>query len=238
MMQKNRFIFPAVLLWGSIFIIINACKHEPLQQIDPPNVPTGAVCDPSVVYFQNQVLPILISNCTESGCHNPQDHEEGIVLSSYESVMSTVKHIRTTDWSENKLIESLLESDIEDRMPLNKPPLNSSQINLIKRWIEQGALNNACNESAGVCDSIGGATYTLFISPLIQAKCKGCHSGSNPQGGIKLSTYAEIKTQALSGRLYDSVTRPSNWMPKGGAMLDDCSMVKLKNWIDAGAQEN
>ena len=235
-MQRSSFsIFVLITLFAlSIF----ACKHDPLIPIDPVTPPTGGSCDPDTIYFQNQILPLLVSNCTESGCHNAQDHKEGIVITSYQTLLSTVERVTQNDWGKNKLIKSLQESDLEKRMPQNKPPFTTDQIDMIKKWINQGAVNNACDESFGGCDTLSGATYTAFVQPLLQIKCKGCHSGASPQGGIKMTTYAETKILALDGRLYSSVTASVNWMPKGGAKLDDCKLAKLKKWIDAGALEN
>lgn len=231
-----------------------ACKHDsPLTGvIDPTDTivdpvdttggggggtSSGVLCDPDSIYFQNQILPILVSNCTESGCHNQTDHQDGVILTSYQSLMATVEHVTDNNWDENKLMEALLEDDPEDRMPYNKPPLPQAQINLIAAWIQQGAKNNGCNENYGSCETTN-VKYSAFVQPLIQARCQGCHSGSAAQGGINLSTYSNVKTLALNGKLYAAVTRPINWMPNGGAKLDDCTLDKLKAWVDAGAPEN
>ena len=123
-------------------------------------------------------------------------------------------------------------------MPLNKPAFSAAQIELLKKWISQGAQNNSCDESSGVCDTLNGAGYSVFVKPLVQSKCQGCHSGSNPQGGVKLTTYSEIRSYALGGSFYSSVTRAVSWMPLGGSKLDDCSLSKLRVWIAAGAPEN
>lgn len=222
-------------------LVFLACQHDPfLQPTDPnaPDPPSTGFCDPDTVYFQNQILPILVSNCTESGCHNAQDHEDGVVLDSYQSLLSTVENATQNDWQENKLMRALLESDLDDRMP--PPPksaLPTAQINLIKTWLAQGAQNNGCDENFGGCDP-ANFQFSTFVQPLIQAKCQGCHSGNNPQGGIKLTSYAEIKTVALNGKLYSSLTRTSNWMPKGGSKLDDCNLQKIQAWVDAGAPQN
>lgn len=239
MQQYTLLAFCAALL---LLFSSAACKHDPL--IDPiglgPIDPTtsGAVCSPDTVYFQNQVLPILISNCTKSGCHNAQDREKGVVLDSYQNLMSTVEKVSSTDWKKNELMEVILETDPDDRMP--RPPslpLTSTQINLLSTWIKQGALNNSCNENSDQCDTTAN-TYSLFVKPLILAKCQGCHSGSAPQGNISLTTHASVRTVALNGKLYASLTRQSTWMPKGGAKLDNCSLAKLQVWIDSGAPEN
>lgn len=228
-----------------------ACKHEPVlpggsDPTDPTDNPidttgnpggVGVPCDPDSVYFQNQILPILVSNCTESGCHNTTDHQDGVILTSYQSLMSTVENVTDNNWDENKLMKVLLEDDPDDRMPYNKAPLPQTQINLIAAWIQQGAKNNGCNENYGACETTN-VQYSAFVRPLIQARCQGCHSGNAPQGGINLSTYANVKSVASNGKLYAAVTRTADWMPKGGTKLDQCTIDKLKAWIDAGAPEN
>ena len=135
-------------------------------------------------------------------------------------------------------MRAVLNSDLFERMP--PPPksaLGADQIDLLKKWLAQGAQFNACDENSGGCDP-NSATFGNFVKPLIQTRCQGCHSGSNPQGGIKLVSYTDIKTVALNGKLYSSLTLSSNWMPKGGAKLDDCSLQKIQSWIGAGAPEN
>ena len=108
---------------------------------------------------------------------------------------------------------------------------------LLKTWLAQGAQNNACDENYGGCD-VSDVKFSTFIQPLVQAKCQGCHSGSTPQGGIKLTSYAEIQALALDGRFYGAITRSSNWMPKGGSKLDACNLQKIQAWISAGAPQN
>lgn len=250
----QQFALPILLAALIIGLSTPSCKHEPLLTGDPnptdttqnPGGPgtgpngnngSGILCDPDSVYFQNQILPLLVSNCTESGCHNAADRQEGVVLVSYQTLLSTVEHVTDNNWGENKLMRVLLDSDPDDRMPYGKPPLSQDQINLIGKWVQQGAKNNGCNENYGACETTN-VQYSVFVQPLIQARCQGCHSGSNPQGGINLASYANVKQQVQNGKLLDVLTRTSNWMPKGGAKLDDCTIAKLQSWINAGAQDN
>lgn len=223
----------------TVLALLASCKHEPfLHPVDPDNPSYSSSCSPDSVYFQNQILPILVSNCTQSGCHNAQDKQEGIVLTSYQSMLSTVKKSTLNDLSENKMMKAILDNDPDDRMPPPpSQPLSAVQINLLKTWLAQGGLNNACDENAGGCD-LQTAKYSSFVQPLMQAKCQGCHSGSTPQGNINLSNYAAIKELALNGKLYASLTRASNWMPSGGAKLDQCSLDKIQQWIADGAPQN
>jgi hypothetical protein len=241
-------VFPVLCCIFFVAVLFPSCKHDSMFNVEPDPTDTtgtggnngggsGVPCDPDSVYFNNQILPILISNCTQSGCHNDQDREEGIVLSSYQSLISTVENATLPNWDENDLLKVLIEVDLDKRMPYGKPPLPQAQIDLIGRWVAQGAKNNACNENTGPCNT-ANTTFSSFVQPLIQSRCQGCHSGSSPQGGLSLASYTDIKTIANNGQLYTVVTRSSNWMPKGGQKLDDCTTSKLKAWIDAGALNN
>lgn len=236
-------------------LMFPSCKHDSVFNVEPDPTDTtgtggnngnggnnggtgnGVLCNPDSVYFENQILPILISNCTESGCHNAQDREDGVVLTSYQNLVATVENATLNDTHENDLLKALTEDDPEDRMPYQKPPLPQEQINLIIRWVQQGAKNNGCNENAGQCD-VSNVTFSNFVQPLIQTRCQGCHSGTAPQGGINLAGHAAVKTVADNGKLYEVITRTSNFMPKGGQKLDECTTNKLKAWIDAGALNN
>lgn len=153
-------------------------------------------------------------------------------------MIGTVKKSTLNDLRENKLMKAILDNDPDDRMPPPpNQPLNAAQINLLKTWLAQGGLNNACDENAGGCD-LQSAKFGSFVQPLMQAKCQGCHSGSTPQGNTNLSNYTAIKEVALNGKLYASLTRSSNWMPSGGAKLDPCSLDKIQQWIADGAPQN
>lgn len=215
-----------------------SCKHDPAFQPTPEPVVVDTLCDPNEVYFQNDVLPILISNCTQSGCHNEQDQAEDIVLTSYDQLAASMPDFQDKNWNKNELIEVLVDSDPEDRMPLDAPPLPTAQIDLLKRWIEQGAKNSECNEnSTGNCDTTS-VKFSTFVQPLIQQRCLGCHNGNNPQGNVSLSTYSSVQTVALNGKLYGSLIAASNWMPKGGQRLNDCNLAKVKKWINDGAKND
>ncbi|MBK6931742.1 MAG: hypothetical protein IPH12_13105 [Saprospirales bacterium] len=222
-------------------VLLPACRHEPLlpPAVDPDPIDTSAnagwPCSPDTAYFTNQVLPILISQCAKSGCHDEQSHEDGVVLTDYQRVMTTggVKPFKAND---SKLYESITKTDPDDRMPEPpNAPLTAEQKALIKQWIDQGARNNGCNENYGSCDT-SGVTYSGFVSTLMTNRCTGCHGNINPQGGIKLTTYAEVTAVAQSGKLYGSIARLTGFspMPNGGAAVSPCFTNKVNAWINAG----
>ncbi len=232
------FLIMMMLFWG--------CKHEPIVPlltiensgtgvVNDSTVYNGIPCDPDSVYFTNNILPLFISNCAKSGCHDVASHEEGIILDTYDHVINT-GDIEPGRPSSGKIIDVVSSSDPDKKMP--PPPntsLNSNQINMITTWINQGALNNSCSS----CDTVN-VTYSATIAPLLQTKCVGCHNAATTSGNINLSNYIDVKTEALNGRLSGSVNHTAgfSFMPKGGAKLPQCELDELNLWIASGAPQN
>ncbi len=237
-MKMLRPILPFLLV---VFILhfFSSCRHTP-QDLGGGggggNPGSTDPCDPAKIYFQQQVLPILISNCTLSGCHDDASHQEGVILTTYEKVMST-GDIRPGDPQDSKLYEVIIDNDPGDRMP--EPPmspLSSQQILIIRQWIEQGALNLTCASS---CDT-ASFSFSLAIKPMVSNKCQGCHNGSSASGGIDLSTYAGVKAKVNDGRLWGSINHQSGFqaMPLNGNKLSDCEITQIRKWIESGSPNN
>jgi len=90
------------------------------------------------------------------------------------------------------------------------------------------------------CDT-SNVTFSNTVNAIIATKCAtaGCHATSSPTG-INLSSYAGIASIANSGKLMASITHSggASAMPKGLPKLDDCSIAKIKKWVDDGAPNN
>lgn len=231
-----------------------SCKHAPLFDDDVTPVDTtgnpvdttttddtttlGTPCDPGTVYFDLDVLPLLKSNCAFSGCHDSASAQKGVVLVSYESVMATAD-VTPFDLGNSKIYRRIVETDPDKRMPFGRPPLDQEQIQLIAKWILQGALDLSCDPDASACDTTN-VTWSQTIKPVIDLHCKGCHSGAAPSGGISLATHAGVQSVALTGKLYGVISWENGFvmMPRGGNQLPACIIKKIKTWIDAGAPDN
>ncbi len=241
---------PILLFSSGIILSGTSCKHSPLAPTDDviiddttdlPNDTTsmGMPCDPNKVYFELQILPLLRSNCAKSGCHDDASHQDGVVLTSFEKVMTTGE-VRPFDLNDSEIYEVITENDPDKRMPPPPDnPLSAQQINLIAQWIQQGAQNLSCDPNAGSCNT-DNISFVADVKPVIDNSCRGCHSGSAPQGGIALTDYNSIKTVALNGNLYGAMSHQPGFaaMPFGGARLPQCTIDKVKAWIDAGAPNN
>ncbi len=220
--------------------LLYQCKHDPDLDIyngqDPNNPTTSDACDPDSVYFQNYVLPLLVSNCSTSGCHDKESAEDGVILVDYASVMGTGE-IKTGNPGDSELYEKIMENDPEERMP---PPPNNSltadQRNMIKKWIEQGAKNNSCDSG---CDTLN-VTFSTSVWPTLSTNCVGCHSGAEPSGNITITDYNSVVALANNGSLLSVIKHEGNYspMPKNGQKLSDCKVAEIKIWIEDGTPNN
>ncbi len=223
-----------VLILGLAILI--SCKHYPdLAEINKESVDTGD-CDANIIYFEKDVLPILASNCAITGCHNSITKEEGFDFTNY--VTSVAKGVKAGNASESKIYKVLVTNQNEDDFMPPQPmqPLTDSQIAIIYDWIEQGAKNLTCNP--GECN-MNNITYGNTISPIIQNKCTGCHSGTSPSGGVKITNYAELKSIIDDGSLLGTINDKTGYpiMPPAGK-LPDCDIQQLEQWINDGALNN
>ncbi|MFA6260975.1 MAG: c-type cytochrome domain-containing protein [Bacteroidia bacterium] len=226
------------LILGFIILIgISACKHEPTTNTvlgtNLPNNPTDTTnnipCDSDIVYFNRDILPLLISNCAYTGCHDAATAKEEIVLNSYANVMRT-GGIVPFNAGNSKIYKKVIDTDPKDVMPpAPKQKLTTQQIETLAKWINQGASNIQCNYTG--CDTTN-VNYTGQISSLISANCLGCHSGSAPGGNISLTNYAEVKSAIQQGKLLGAIEHSSGFsaMPKGGQKLDECKITIFKKW--------
>lgn len=238
----------SLLLIVSLILVIVACEHQPLPPIVNPIIPgdttgTGGndsnavVCDPDTLYFQQMILPLLNSNCAVSGCHDPQTAKASVVLSDYQSIISTGEVVPFQP-QESDIIEVLFETDPDDMMPPpGNTPLTTEQKNLLIDWINQGALNNSCVETE--CDTLN-VSFAQDVFPIISNNCTGCHSGSNPSGGFKLTNYSEVKEAVLNFDLLNSIlwNGMAENMPKNGDQLSDCQIGIIERWINDGTPDN
>ena len=236
-MKKIYFAYVGFIL--AIITIILSCKHEfPAPNPpsnggeNPPVISTG--CSPDTAYFQQQVLPIFVSNCSSAGCHDAASHQEGIVLTDYNSIMKS-GNILPGQPARSKSWKKIAETNWNDRMP--PPPYNpisQQQKDLIYKWIMQGAKNNGCQELQ--CDT-ANVTYSSTIKTLLANKCIGCHNSINSSGGYDLSVYNIVKARVDDGRLWGSVNFSPGFssMPKNGQKLSDCELNQIHKWITNGA---
>jgi hypothetical protein len=246
---RTRISSATLLITAIIVTTVFSCVHEPFPSPggdpDPGNgepVATDTVnfniiteeCDPGTIYFNTQVLPIFISNCAISGCHDAASHKDGIVTTNYLNIM---KGMKAGDLNDSEYYKALIAADSEDLMP-RKPgtergySLPADQINTIKNWILQGAKNTICNG----CDT---TSYTFIgkIKSIIDLNCAtstACHGSGSKYGPI--TTYDQLKAMVDNDLIQKRVIVYKTMPP--AAPLVDCDRLLIKKWIDDGGLNN
>ena len=238
MLQRSLLILFVLLLWG--------CVHDPLYTPDPQSAPGAeptvveGPCDPETVYFQEDVLPLIISNCAQSGCHDAASAEDGIVLESFSSILYGDDNdlVVPGQPGESELIEVILETDPDKVMPPPPAePLDPATVDLITEWIAQGALNLSCQEVE--CDTTD-FSWSGRILPMFELNCAGCHGGSEPDAGLVITEHSQVTSAVAYMSLLEHVQQLEGYspMPPSGPGLDSCQIAAIEGWIAEGMPEN
>ena len=189
---------------------------------------TSEVATPNIC-FKEDVLPLFVSNCTQSGCHNAIDRKEHLDLSNYDGIMKSIKAnhpFQSESWTQ-------INSGEMPPSPYHK--FNKYEKNIIKHWIKAGAPNSS---NCKTCDST--FTYKARIEPILNKWCVGCHSASDAGGGYDLSSYDKTILAIPYSKLEGSILHTAGYsaMPKNAGSLSDCDITAIKNWLAAGHPNN
>jgi len=244
-MKKFAFIISTAIL----ILCFYACTHKP--QISPVvatgnntntnnnnnnnNTDTTKDIVDTTVCFQRDILPIFTAYCAKSGCHDAITDAKGYNLSSYATIIQ--KGIVKGSAASSEIYAECYNG----KMPKSPtPPLNGTQMNLLKQWINMGAPDDT--DCIVNCDTTK-FTFSAAIVPILSNYCYSCHStasAASTGGGIILDTYNGVLIQAQNGKLIGDLQHAPgfNYMPLGGAQLSECKITQVSKWISAGAQNN
>ena len=107
----------------------------------PAVVAQQATASESTVDFARQVQPILAKHCY--ACHGPDEAAGGLQFTSKEAAFSKldsgIHAIVANKPGESEVFKRLTAEDEDERMPAEADPLLPEEIEIIRKWIEQGA---------------------------------------------------------------------------------------------------
>jgi mono/diheme cytochrome c family protein len=102
---------------------------------------TAAAATKGEVNFSRDVKPLLARRCF--ACHGPDAGEGGLRFGDRESALaeldSGLHAIVPGNVDESALIDRITATDEFERMPPEGKPLTAEEVDLLRRWIEQGA---------------------------------------------------------------------------------------------------
>jgi mono/diheme cytochrome c family protein len=142
---------PVFLLASWVYAFL---PGAPVSRAEPPR---SAKID-----YLRQVKPLLTRHCVS--CHGAEKPRGGLRLDTAAAALKGGKEgpaIVPKKAEESPLIAAVLGEGSTERMPLKRPPLNQKEIDLLKSWIDQGAVAPAA-EAHG---SKATETHWAFIAP-------------------------------------------------------------------------
>ncbi|MCP4097553.1 MAG: hypothetical protein GY748_15065, partial [Planctomycetaceae bacterium] len=102
------------------------------------------------ISFAAQVRPLLAANCF--GCHQGAIDRGNYVMTDFASMLAGGESgdpaIVPGKPKESRLIEVTTSHDGEAEMPPNAEPLTSKDLDIIKQWISEGAVNDYSKPTA------------------------------------------------------------------------------------------
>lgn len=134
---RNDYVYfsPSSIARDSTLVMIKLIENN---QIAASILLVKQDANDTLVSFQRVMMPLFISNCNFQGCHGNGSRAGRVSLINYDS---TIRHVVTYQPERSLLYQSLIKTDPLRRMP-PAGPLNGNRIAWVKKWIEQGCLNN------------------------------------------------------------------------------------------------
>ena len=86
--------------------------------------------------------PLFNQTCALTGCHGDGQQQSALRLTSYDNLMFGGQLVVVREEPAQSVLVMRIEGRVGERMPLNRRALNQNQINGIRAWISEGALNN------------------------------------------------------------------------------------------------
>jgi hypothetical protein len=132
-----------------------------------------------------------------SACHGFKVREADMRLDTHDGVIAGGKNgqvVFAGNSQDSPLIARLLESDPARRMPQDAEPLSAEEIDLIRRWIDGGALQESVPQLVGRSDFSGAVEVAPGDRPVRVLYIK---NGAQPLARLPLMPGVEPRQTAL-----------------------------------------
>ncbi len=200
---------------------------------------------------------VFTLSCALSGCHTGPAAPLGLRLDANSAFdllinqpsqqVSELLRIKPGDPDNSYLVQKIEGTAASgSQMPRNQAPLSVKTIQAIRDWIQAGAL---------------GPKLSSIQANIFTPICVQCHVGENPAGGLNLEDTNSFVNLVGTKRLFDKEIRVvagdadssfiidklennnlggsrGEQMPLGGPVLEKATIDVIRQWIDAGAENN
>jgi hypothetical protein len=214
-----------------------ATAHGADRPVAPP--PRATSVAPT---FEKDIHPLLDAKCVR--CHNDKMHKADLDLRTAEGLLSGSESGQVVVAGNPE--KSLLFAKVHkgEMPPAKKERLDDAEVDLIKRWIADGAK----------IGSIAAPTVTQHdVIPIVLRRCAACHGRHRQEADLDLRTKAAMLRGGKSGPAM-VLGKPAEsllvkkivagQMPPPKRLVEACvspveppELESLSRWIAAGAPE-
>jgi hypothetical protein len=143
--------------------------------------------------YQENILPLVEANCSK--CHNPDKKKADLDLTSYQGALKgsgSGEVVLSGNVEGSKLWKALTHSE-EPFMPPNRPRLEEKDLEVFKKWIAGGLLENASGKA--VAASVPSVDLTLKPGAILKPEGPPPMPGHLPQEPV----IHTLHTTAITG---------------------------------------
>ena len=194
--------------------------------------------------FEKDILPVVTQYCFT--CHGQSSPQLGLDL---RTAASTLRGSHNGPVIVKGIPEkSLLYQKISTKAmppPAFKQTMPEPQIEIIKRWIAEGAPSD---KPTGASKEVlvQRAAFDKEIMPLFTARCVQCHGAGKPMGGLDLRSLSALLKGSVNGAVVlegFSEKKPSRSQSRQpeyaacrapGEPLSEDQIQAIRKWIDKG----
>ncbi len=134
-----------------------AWQDQPPADAPPPSAEPA----PAGVSFKANVASILQNQCI--ACHGPKKAEGGYRVDTFSKLVqpgdSGVQPVVAKQIDQSELVRRLITEDVSERMPEGGDRLPDDQIELLKRWVNEGAAYDGTSQDENIASLIPPVQY-------------------------------------------------------------------------------
>ncbi len=124
-------------------IVLAAVENcQPVDDVAAAEPEADSAVPARKVDFGREVRPLLAKRCYS--CHGPDKAKGGLRLNVRDAALAELDSgahaIVPGDVENSELVNRVASTDKSDRMPPEGAPLSSEQVDLLRRWVAQGAV--------------------------------------------------------------------------------------------------
>ena len=167
----------------ALFLTVSLPDLRAAQEETPPD-------------FETHIFPLFEAHCLS--CHGASQPQGDLDLTTHESTLQGGKSGPAL--VPGSPLESLLLEKLHSgAMPMGADRLSDDQIDLVRRWIEEGARFEAGDTGTVAAASADVVAGHETVTTILNVKCLLCHGRRNQEGGLDLQTRESLLKGGASG---------------------------------------